>query len=84
MYDAAADLKRPIGGRRGETVRIQPELVATYGNLVRAHEVMRPVSCVRGRSGMLIYDFGQNFAGVISAKLRGRPGRWSNSSTRSC
>ena len=85
VYDAAADLEKADWRQAGrETVRIQPELVATYGNLVRAHEVMRPVSCVRGRSGMLIYDFGQNFAGVISAKLRGRPGRWSNSSTRSC
>lgn len=76
VYDAAADLEKADWRQAGrETVRIQPELVATYGNLVRAHEVMRPVSCVRGRSGMLIYDFGQNFAGVISAKLRGKAGQ---------
>lgn len=37
--------------------------MAQYGAPVRAHEEFRPVQITRAKSGMLIYDFGQNFAG---------------------
>lgn len=71
IYDAGIDLKkadwRPAGK---ETVKIRPQLTATYGNLVRAHEIMQPVSCTRAPGGEWIYDFGQNFAGVIHARIR--------------
>lgn len=42
---------------------------------VRAHEEFRPVRITKAKSGMLIYDFGQNFAGVIYAAIRGRQGQ---------
>lgn len=49
--------------------------MAQYGAPVRAHEEFRPVQITRAKSGMLIYDFGQNFAGVIHAAIRGRQGQ---------
>lgn len=75
-YDATVDLER-IGWRKAtrEKLRITPKIVAAYGEPVRAHEVMQPVSCVRRKDGELIYDFGQNFAGVIRAEIRGGMGQ---------
>lgn len=58
-----------------ESVRLKPKITAQYGALVRAQEVLHPVSVHRAESGMLIYDFGQNFAGVISVKLTGKLGQ---------
>ena len=46
-----------------EQVKIHPKIMAQYGAPVRAHEEFRPVQITRAKSGMLIYDFGQNFAG---------------------
>ncbi|MDO5100228.1 MAG: family 78 glycoside hydrolase catalytic domain [Eubacteriales bacterium] len=58
-----------------EQPRIQPQLTATYGALTRAAEVFRPISVHRAGSGMLIYDMGQNFAGVIRAHIHGTAGQ---------
>ena len=76
VYDAAVDYDQ-ISWRNAalEEVRIHPEITAQYGVPVRAHELFRPVSVTRAKSGMLIDDFGQNFAGVICARLRGRKGQ---------
>ncbi len=62
----AADVTRP---------RKRPELIAQEGAPVRAQRVMAPVSHTVSPSGELVFDFGQNFAGVISARLRGEAGR---------
>lgn len=43
---------------------MQPKIVADYSAPVKAHERFIPVSCKKHPSGALIYDFGQNFAGV--------------------
>ncbi|GIP18694.1 alpha-L-rhamnosidase [Paenibacillus montaniterrae] len=71
-YDATIDLNhislKPVTITRP---RKQPILLAQYGEAVRVQQVMKPISCTYSPSGELIYDFGQNFAGVISAKLRG-------------
>jgi alpha-L-rhamnosidase len=52
-----------------------PVIVAQYGPSVRAQQVMTPVSQIIAPSGELVYDFGQNFAGVVRARLRGRRGQ---------
>jgi alpha-L-rhamnosidase len=52
-----------------------PALVAQYGAPVRVDRVMHPVSPVVAPSGELVYDFGQNFSGVISARIRGERGQ---------
>lgn len=58
-----------------EKPRLKPELLAQYGEPVRAHEELSPVSVKRQKNGKLLYDFGQNLAGVIHAKLRGTSGQ---------
>lgn len=56
-----------------EKLRLHPEIVAERGAPVIARAVMKPVSCVE-RGDELIYDFGQNFAGVICARIEGKAG----------
>ena len=56
-----------------EKLRVHPEIVAERGAPVIARAVMKPVSCVE-RGDELIYDFGQNFAGVICARIEGKAG----------
>lgn len=76
VYDATIDLKnltwRPAAL---EKVTLRPRILAQYGAPVRAHEIFHPVSVVKAKSGMLIYDFGQNFAGVIAADINGEKGQ---------
>ncbi len=76
LYDATVDLKK-ITWRAAslEKVKLQPEITADYGSPVRAREVFSPVATFRAKSGSMIYDFGQNFAGVIRAELTGKRGQ---------
>ncbi|SFE96509.1 alpha-L-rhamnosidase [Trichococcus pasteurii] len=55
--------------------RKDPKIIAQYGLPVRRQEKMRPISLERSPSGEWIYDFGQNFAGVISARIKGVDGQ---------
>lgn len=55
--------------------RGEAALIAQYGSPVRRQELMQPVSRTVSPSGELVYDFGQNFAGVISARIRGSHGQ---------
>lgn len=52
-----------------------PRILAQYGAPVRAQRVLTPVSQTVSPSGELVYDFGQNFAGVVRARIRGERGR---------
>lgn len=58
-----------------EKLIIHPDIIAQYGDPVRAHEVFRPVAVTRSPSGKIIFDFGQNFAGVIRILLKGSAGQ---------
>ena len=58
-----------------ETLKITPAITAEYGAPVKAHEVMHPVAVTTAKDGEVIYDFGQNFAGVIRMKLNGKAGQ---------
>lgn len=53
-----------------ESLRTSPLIQAEYGDPVRAHEIFRPLSCTCREDGELIYDLGQNFAGVIRLRIR--------------
>ncbi|RQP12218.1 MAG: alpha-L-rhamnosidase [Microbacteriaceae bacterium] len=53
----------------------RPRLLADYGQPVRAQEVLRPVAQTVAPSGELVYDLGQNFAGVVRARIRGSRGQ---------
>ncbi|SFR78452.1 alpha-L-rhamnosidase [Agromyces sp. CF514] len=52
-----------------------PKLLAQYGPSVRVQRTFEPVSRTVAPSGEVVYDFGQNFAGVIHARLLGRDGQ---------
>ena len=70
-YDATVDMNT-IAWRNAtrETLRINPKISATYGSLVCEHEKMTPVSSHKLADGQIIYDFGQNFAGVIKLDIK--------------
>lgn len=76
IYDATIDLNK-ISWRKAkvEKLKIKPEITAQYGVPVRAHEEFKPVFVSKTETGELIYDFGQNFAGVIKAKINSESGR---------
>ncbi len=57
-----------------EALRVSPALLAEDGAPVRAHELMRPVSCTKV-GDELVYDFGQNFAGVVDLVVDGHEGQ---------
>ena len=75
IFDAAFD-EAAAGWHSAseETLRVHPQILAEYGAPVRAHERFRPVSCAKV-ANQLIYDFGQNLAGVVSLTVRGREGQ---------
>lgn len=75
VYDAATDLSASLHPAAVEVVKLHPEILADYGEKVVRQKRMEPVGCVRSSDGKLLYDFGQNFAGVISMKVRGRKGQ---------
>lgn len=75
-YDATVDLNRVTWRKAArETLRISPKILADYGNPVRENEVFTPIACSTLADGTLIYDFGQNFAGVVRLELTGRKGQ---------
>ena len=69
-YDATVDLTK-IAYRKAtlETPRINPTLIAEYGSPVIGHEILKPIS-VNTVNGDLVYDFGQNFAGLSVLKIK--------------
>lgn len=75
-YDASMDVEKiPWRKAAPEKLRFAPDLRADYSNPVRAREEMHPVSRTKLADGTLIYDFGQNFAGVIKLKIQGKKGQ---------
>ena len=75
-YDATVDLKK-AKYRQADIYKpkIKPQLMATYGALVKAHETLLPVETFAAKNGEIIYDFGQNFAGVVCLKIKGKRGQ---------
>jgi alpha-L-rhamnosidase len=75
-YDATID-EDALDWRPADltTPRGKPDLLADYGSPVRAQQELTPVSRTVAPSGEVVYDFGQNFAGVVRARLRGRAGK---------
>jgi len=52
-----------------EDIGINPEIRATYGSLVKRHEEFKPVLVAKNKEAY-IYDFGQNFAGIVELHIR--------------
>lgn len=76
VYDARVDSTglnwRPAAA---EKLRVDPNVCARYGEKVTAHEVFEPAAWFEAPSGELICDFGQNIAGVVSFRVRGKAGQ---------
>ena len=58
-----------------EKLRIHPEIAADIGVPVREKEVMHPVSVSIRPDGEIIYDFGQNFAGIVRLHVKAGNGQ---------
>lgn len=76
VYDSTVNLEQISWKQAGVAkLRHHPELLPQYGEYVTVHEVLTPVTGAVSPNGELIFDFGQNFAGVIRATLRGTKGQ---------
>lgn len=74
-YDATIELNKIVWRKAAkEQLRIHPEILADYSAPVKAQEEMTPVSCNKVKD-QWIYDFGQNFAGVVNLKIKGTAGQ---------
>lgn len=74
-YDAGVDMEKlAFRSASIEKVRINPTLRLESSSLVRRHELFLPVS-VEHVGDELIYDFGQNFAGIVNLKIQGQFGQ---------
>lgn len=72
VYDASLDRSTMDWKKASlEDSGLRPRLLAHYGAPVRANERLSPISCTLTPSGSLLYDFGQNFAGVVHAVIKG-------------
>ena len=74
-YDATIDLSK-IAWRNAviEKLRVSPEIYADIGAPVIAHQRISPINCTKTEQG-IVYDFGQNFAGVVDLCLKAKEGQ---------
>ena len=73
-FDATIDLdKAAWRSAAPEALKIHPAIIADYGAPVKSHEEFRPISAKRVGSAS-IYDFGQNLAGVVKLRIKGKKG----------
>ena len=74
-YDARMDIANAaFVYAAAASLRVKPVIRAESGVLPRPVKRLEPVSSHRGKDG-IIYDFGQNFAGVVSIRLNARAGQ---------
>lgn len=71
-FDPAAAVYVPVSVQKPP---VQPKLLAHYGESVGVKRIFKPIVVQKAPSGEYIYDFGQNFAGVICAKINGKEGQ---------
>lgn len=72
VYDATIDLNK-AKWRAADVYKpkIKPLITARYGCRVTAHERLTPIAHFPAKNGKEeIYDFGQNFAGVVSLRIK--------------
>lgn len=74
-YDATFSDERAVWKQAAaEKVKIKPDLKVTYGVLPQKHESFVPIAVQKSADGEIVYDFGQNMAGVIEAEIDGESG----------
>ena len=70
-FDACFDEKTAVWKKVDVTSpRGTPRLLAQYGDPVRIMGTMHPICVSKAPSGEIIYDFGQNFSGIVSIRLK--------------
>ena len=70
VYDEGINYNEIIwDSAKVEKLKISPQIKANYGSPVKNHSKIYPISVFRTNNGTLIYDFGQNFAGVIDIEV---------------
>ncbi len=76
VYDARIDLNK-AQWKSADVMKLPftPHITARYGCQVNAHEKMMPQAVFTAKSGEMIYDFGQNFSGVICLEINGKEGQ---------
>lgn len=76
LYDATVDLEKITWKPAGKFhCPIKPKITAQYGCPVTSQETLIPTEAFRGKNGEMIYDFGQNFAGVVLLDIDGKRGQ---------
>ena len=75
-FDATIDLNKKEWKEADITkAKGNPKLLAQYGAPVRRIETLHSAFLHRTECGELIYDFKQNFSGVIHVKIKGKNGQ---------
>ncbi len=76
-YDASVDLNKVVWKKADlYNPRFKVNLASRYGPKVLEHEILKPIDAFPSKSGEeIIYDFGQNFAGIVRFKLKGKKGQ---------
>lgn len=76
VYDASID-RTTLQWRKADVVRLPftPEITVSLGNPVARQETLMPIRHFRNSDGEEIYDFGQDFAGVVALQIRSVKGQ---------
>jgi len=75
-YDATVDLDAALWKQADVTrLKFTPQMAVSNGNMVKRQETLKPIHRFQNSDGEWIYDFGQNFAGVIALTIQGKKGQ---------
>lgn len=74
-YDASVNLEA-VRWKRADEVQLPfcPKITLENSRVI-CRETLHPVSHFENSAGETIYDFGQNFAGVVELRIRGKAGQ---------
>lgn len=76
VYDATVNMDKVKFYKASlARITINPQFRATYGAMVKHMDTIQPIGHHISSKGTLIYDFGQNFAGVIAIKAKATKGQ---------
>lgn len=76
-YDARVDLNNVKWEKaHEEKLKFKPQIEAEYGEKVIEHEHFKPINHFMSKDKKeMIYDFGQNFAGIVQFKVNAKEGQ---------
>lgn len=70
VYDANVDVTAVTCKPADVTqLKYHPNIIATYGTLSYMQEELKPIEQHVSKKGGAIYDFGQNFSGIVKLKI---------------